>query len=240
MAANTYAQVPASVNGAGVTSISRTFSSACTSGTVIAAACITESGSVTLDVTDNGGNTYTSRLLVDNASHCVVGISDTTNTSTAAVQVTLTFKFGGSPASCNGAMQVYEITNAGGSPAYDANGSQAANAAVSFNVVTTAANDTIISCIADQGSDPGSTVDTGYTSRSVTQGGAFSFMRVEDNIDVGAAGTKTLTYGSHSGNFAVAAAAYKPPGGGGGGGVTFPELERGIRGLNRGVAQGSY
>lgn len=218
MASNTYAQVPASIALSGVTSISRTFSSPCTIGSIIAAVVMGENQFLTYDVSDNGGNTYAKRVELNNSSHAAVSISDTTNASTSTVQVTCTLNASGTPFAENAAMQIYEITNAGGSPVFDAVGSQSGNTSTSFNVVTTAANDTILSCISDQSSDPGSTVDSGYTSRSVTQVGAFALMRVEDNIDVGAAATKTLTYGSHSGNFAVAAAAYKPPAGGGGGG----------------------
>lgn len=224
MAANTLAQVPTAATGSNVTSISKSFASACTNGSLIVAAVTGEkpTTATTHTVSDNAnaGN-YTQDVIAGNTNSTVgqgrASVNSKANTSTSAVQVTVTFN-----AATYGKLQIYELTNAGGTPAFDSSGQQTSNTGVAagLSITTIAANCTVIAPTVHYPS--GATADTGYTNRSAETALFNSYHQVEDDIDVGAAGAKTLTLGgySSSGGFAFVAAAYAPPAGGGGTPVT--------------------
>lgn len=221
MAANTYAQVPAVVSGSNVTSIARAFSSSCVSGNLIVAACTGEKFATTHTVTDgaNAGN-YAQDVEVNTTSDANSGngratINSITNASATALTVTCTYSV-----ASHGRMQIYEINNGAGTPTLDSTGehfeSNGSTTPLSTSITTVAANCTVIAC-ATHFDNSGVTNDTGYTSRVAASAGSQSYHSIEDDVDAGAAGAKTLTFGS-TGNktHAMVIAAYAPPAGGGG------------------------
>jgi hypothetical protein len=239
MASNTFAQT-GSVTGSAVTSIAKSFAGACTSGSKIVAMCTGEDSAGTHTVADNGnaGN-YTQDKEAHTVTNAATGVGRATansksNTSTAALQVTVTFS-----GSTYGSISIYEITNAGGTPAFDSSGSQvddAGSTAASVSITTVAANCSVLMCGTHYASGAGT--DTEYTARLAEIGVSLSYHKSEDNVDVGAAGAKTLTWNGYtdgvSAHMVNVAAGYAPPSASAG--VTYPQLERfGHRGAFRGM-----
>lgn len=217
MAANTIQQTR-SGSGVNTTNLTVTFLSACVSGSRIVASLGTERPSVGIWCHDDLNNSLTLDKQDLNTVSGSIGegrgqVYSQANTRTDAVAISASPDSGVSMR-----MEIYEITNPAGTPVVDVTAGQNANSntALSLSLTTTAANCTIILAFGGYG---GPSADSGYTFGSL--GLFWSYGANEYKEDVGAAGTKTLTLGSYSGIFGVAAVAYAPPSGGGGGGTTY-------------------
>jgi len=111
---------------------------------------------------------------------------------------------------------IAEISGQDTASFHDANNGATGNSGtLSASVTTTAANDMMVSVGASTGGDPAA--DTGYTG--ITLVNAFDFANAQYNLDVGAAGAKTVQMTAGSGQWAFKAAAFKAAGG-----ITFPTL----------------
>jgi len=215
MASNTYAQATPAVALAsgGVTSVSKTFPSACTNGSKIVAAVGSEAEVTTHTVSDNvnAGNYIEDIGPKSTGVHSVASLHSKTNGSTSAAQVTATFD----AATQHCTIQLYEITNAGGTPVFDSSAFNVSFGAMSVSLTTVAANCSVFSSFAGYPGPLSTNVDTGFTQDHVTAG-FWVYKAAESNIDVGAAGSNTYTWNGYTtaaNDGAVVFAAYAPPGG---------------------------
>lgn len=204
MSANIFTQTPAAISGSAVTSIAKTFSSACSAGNLLVAMCTSE-GSVSHSVADGANaGAYTSRVT---AGGTLASCHSKNNTSNTALTVTLTFG-----SSAYGFLQIYEIANAAGIPTFDSSAS-CTGVTPNLPVTTNAANCSILAIANGYPGD--SSVDSTYTLRFGATPLLSAYHVGEDKVDVGVAGLKSLTFGASAMvvNGAVAAA-FAPAAGG--------------------------
>jgi len=210
---NVLAQNTTFVTYSGALSVSATFASALTNPSLIIAAATQENPTGTFSIADNANaGTYTKDQEIgasNTAENGRVVIARKQNTATSAATVTCTLG-----ANSVGVLKIYELTGADTTNAYDsgaANGTD--NTAHSITFTTVAANCSVISISFHY--PAGAVVDAGYTAAFAEHTGSFGYHFGEHDVDVGAAGSITLTNGISASRdyFAFAAAAYKPASG---------------------------
>lgn len=188
-----------------------TFPGACTPGSIVVVLFNKESLSGTATVNDgaNAGN-YVADAFIQGGNGSAgsggVGIYSKANTSSSALTVTLTLN-----ASADGLVKAYELS--GASATVDSTNTGQGQATVpSLSVTTVAANCSVFAII---GQYPGGdvAVDSGYTEAFPETAGSITYRYGEYNLNVGAAGVKTLTWDTipAADNWNMAIAAYKAP-----------------------------
>lgn len=234
MAANALAQATSITGGNAVASVNRTFGSSCTNGSLLVG--LGWWGTTLGDnyqYSDPTNGTWTKHLSLEfdtGTRQGGVGIWSVANTATSALTVT----FSKITSTSNLEMVAFELTNAGGTPAFDSSGqnSSTAGAAVSVSDTLAAANCTVFFAMAHYNN--GAAADTNYTSSgvlNVVRGNTFD--SGEYRVDAGSAGGITLTFGGVTPNagYAGIIVAFAPPGGSSA--VTPWPFQRGLRVLDR-------
>jgi hypothetical protein len=191
---------------------------ACQAVSLLVALGMHEDVSASMSASDDVNGTYTTDKFVNPGGSTGVGrgssgIFSFQNRSTSSKTVTLTCG-----ASTDGYLKIMELTGVAESSAVDVSDDDFCNtgagAALSLSLTTTVDSCAILNCSTRYGSN-GSAVDSGYTAGMTEAAANNSYEMVEYDIDVGAAGTKTLTYNSYSStiNHSAVAVAYKPAAG---------------------------
>lgn len=161
---------------------------------------------------DDVNGSYTSDAFLNNGAGVngsgSVGIFSVQNTTTSSKVVTLTLG-----ASTTGFLKIFELTNAEVSAAKDTSNTTGVNTGLggAFSLsLTTGTNNCAIFSITTH-YPAGTAVDSGYTSAFTETGLLSAYHFGEFNLDVGTAGTKTLTYNGYSSTdcHTGAAVAYK-------------------------------
>jgi len=189
------------------------FGSACTNGSRIVVALTYESRTVTISSVSDGTNTYAADKEVVGAvgapAESSAHIWSAPNTSTSALTVTVTLS-----APVYGYLEIYELKDGGGSAAVqvDSTGGTASldgSLTINANVTTVAANCAVI-VVVNEYNNTTYAADSGYTSLYRTAG-SNNYHAQEYNLDVGAAGAKTIAMGSSSNvaYYSAASVAYK-------------------------------
>lgn len=134
-----------------------------------------------------------------------------------------------------GGITVMEVSGGDTAAFFDVEAGSTGNSTNPTTSLTTSnANEMIVAVQSNGSAD--ATAGSGYTLIALPN--TFWFDEAEYNLDAGVAGSKTVDFAAGSAQWMVKAAAFKASGGGGGGGVTYSQLERGLRGVTRGVVTG--
>jgi len=211
----TIVQNPTTATFAGSTTVTKSFASGCTNGSLLIAMASQELDAGTFTISDPTNGTYAN----DKTQASGAGSNPTTvtvrsiqNTATSALTITCVVGTSG-----YGTLSIFEETGMATSSVVDvtAGGGGAATSA-SINATTTTAN-TSIYCIG-AGYPQMTPPDTSYTTQFGPTGINNAYHGGEYRQDAGATGSVTLTMNSWGSpnTWSMAFVAYKPTGGGGG------------------------
>lgn len=206
------------------TSGTATFGSACTPGSLIVVEVSIELYSASITVSDgvNSGN-YAADAVYDaggaGTGSGKAGIYSMQNTSGSALTITVT-----TGAATYGAITIYEIGGAASSSALDSqsgggNINPPGNGTNTATITRTTANCSVFAVGPHYGA--GAAADSGFTAPFSEVGINAAYHFGEYQLDAGATGNTTVTFGFAAGSrdgWSLALAAYKTAGSGGGGG----------------------
>lgn len=212
---NTLAQNPAAVSFSGVATVSVTFASPCTPGSLIVASVTQEGAGTFTDMSDPTNGTYGAAdisVVTGGAGNGEGRSSCYSKQNTASTAVTVTATLAGNS---SGFLKCYELTGQATSAQVDTTGSGSGTSTQhTLSLTTGTANCTVIAIGTHYPS--GAAADASYTGAFTETGLNTSYHFGEYRVDAGAAGAITLTegLGSEQG-WSFVAVAYKTAAGGG-------------------------